>query len=120
VVRVRRETGGRYEVQVLDGEGVANRTGLESCVVRREAFNEALTEVCMGQVLSRESTYIPGCRRCPKCGRQHVRVRYASTSRSCVVGDLGTYQSLLYGNREICGLTTGVWSVSGGQTSPSR
>jgi nucleoid DNA-binding protein len=31
-------------VQVLDGEGVANRTGLESCVVRREACSEALTE----------------------------------------------------------------------------
>jgi hypothetical protein len=47
-------------------------------------------------------------------------VRYASTGRSCVVGDLGTYQSLLFGNREICGLATGVWSASGGQTSPSR
>lgn len=107
-------------MQVLDGEGVANRTGLESCVVRREARAEALTEVCTGQVWSRESKYFPGCRRCPKCGRQHVQVRYASTGRSCVVGDLGTYQSLLFGNREICGLATGAWSASGGQTSPSR
>jgi hypothetical protein len=36
-------------------EELATRTGLESCVGAREGFNEALTEVHMGQVLSRET-----------------------------------------------------------------
>jgi hypothetical protein len=37
------------------GEGVASRTGPESCVAVREDGGEALTGVRMGRVLSRES-----------------------------------------------------------------
>jgi hypothetical protein len=47
-------------VRVPDGEEVANHTVRESCVVRREAFDEALTEVRTGQPLSHESNVIPG------------------------------------------------------------
>jgi hypothetical protein len=65
-------------VKVLDGEDVANHADLESCVVHREVGGEALTEVRAGQVLSRESTITSGCRRFPKCGRQHARAHHAS------------------------------------------
>jgi hypothetical protein len=37
------------------GEGVASRTGPESCVAARKGGGEALTGVRMGRVLSRES-----------------------------------------------------------------
>ena len=36
------------------GEGLASRPGLESCTDGRKAVREALTEVHLGQVLSRE------------------------------------------------------------------
>jgi len=35
-------------------EGLASRPGLESCADRRKTVREALTEVHVGQVLSRE------------------------------------------------------------------
>jgi hypothetical protein len=38
------------------GEGIASRTGLESCVDSRKAVREALTEVHAGRTLSRERT----------------------------------------------------------------
>jgi hypothetical protein len=41
-------------VQVLHGEGVAIRTGPESCAGRREATREALTGERIGQPLSGE------------------------------------------------------------------
>jgi len=44
-------------VEVPYGEGLANRTGPESCVGRREASGEALTGVRVGRPLSRESVY---------------------------------------------------------------
>jgi hypothetical protein len=43
-------------VKVHYGEGVATHTGPESCALRREASREALTGVCVGQVVSGEST----------------------------------------------------------------
>jgi hypothetical protein len=42
-------------VQVHYGEGVANRTGPESCAVYREVWGEALTGERAGQPLSREN-----------------------------------------------------------------
>jgi hypothetical protein len=62
-------------VEVPYSEGVANRTGPESCVAHREVGGEALTGVRVGRPLSRESVYSPGCRRRSGCGRQHGRVR---------------------------------------------
>jgi hypothetical protein len=42
-------------VQVLYGEGLASRTGPESCVAVREDRCEALTGECVGQTLSGEN-----------------------------------------------------------------
>ena len=48
------KTGEELRVEVSYSEGLANRTGLESCAVYREVQGEALTEVRVGPVLSRE------------------------------------------------------------------
>src|ERR1700722_20108513 len=53
--RVRRETGRRYEVKVLFGEGVANHTDPESCAATREGRSEALTGDSVSQPLSGEN-----------------------------------------------------------------
>jgi hypothetical protein len=50
--RVRRETGRRWKVKVLYGEGLASRTGPESCGVSCEGCGEALTGESVGQPLS--------------------------------------------------------------------
>src|ERR1700747_3847593 len=47
-------------VKVHYGEGVATHTGPESCTLRREASREALTGVCVGQVVSGESNVVRG------------------------------------------------------------
>ncbi|MBN6740678.1 hypothetical protein JKG47_09075 [Acidithiobacillus sp. MC6.1] len=47
-------------MKVPHSEGVANHTVLESCVAYREVRREALTEVRIGQPLSRESVCIQG------------------------------------------------------------
>lgn len=65
-------------MKVPYGEGVASHTGLESCAAHREVCGEALTKVCTGQPLSRESTLFQGADDVSKCGRQHAPARYAS------------------------------------------
>jgi hypothetical protein len=47
-------------VRVPDGEGIANHTVPESCVVCREAQHEALTGVRVGQPSSHESHVLRG------------------------------------------------------------
>src|SRR5262249_15954866 len=47
-------------VKVHYGEGVATHTGPESCAWRRETPGEALTGVCVGQVVSGESNVVRG------------------------------------------------------------
>lgn len=47
-------------MQVPDNEGVAIHVVPESCIVRREAQDEALTGVPIGQPLSRERTLNSG------------------------------------------------------------
>jgi hypothetical protein len=47
-------------VKVLHGKGIANHTVPESCVLCCEAQGEALTGVCAGQPLSRESILVQG------------------------------------------------------------
>ena len=42
-------------MKVLYGEGVASRTGSESCTASREGRSEALTGDCVGQPLSGEN-----------------------------------------------------------------
>ena len=56
-------------MKVPHGEGVATRTGPESCVVAGDRDREALTGESAGRVFSREITIpakagTPGCRRC--------------------------------------------------------
>jgi hypothetical protein len=51
---VRRETGERRGCKSFTMKGRANHIGPESCAVGREARDEALTGVSVGQVLSRE------------------------------------------------------------------
>ncbi len=58
-------------------EGVASRSGPESCVVTREGGGEALTGVRVGWVLSREITGIDqGADAVLGSGRQHRSRRY--------------------------------------------
>jgi len=45
-------------------EGPASHIGPESCAGDREGAGEALRGESAGRVLSRESRYAPGCRRC--------------------------------------------------------
>ena len=47
-------------MKVHYGEGVATHTDPESCTLRREASREALTGVCVGQVVSGESNVVRG------------------------------------------------------------
>ena len=47
-------------MQVHYDEGIANRIGPESCAGTREGVGEALTGVCIGQPLSRESDLLSG------------------------------------------------------------
>jgi len=56
-------------------EGVAIHDGPESCAGARKGVGEALTGVCIGEVLSRE-IIPPGCRRGSGPGRQYGQVRY--------------------------------------------
>ena len=56
--QVRRETGKRRGCKSFTMKGRANPIGPESCVVGREARNEALTGAPVGQVLSRESSVV--------------------------------------------------------------
>ena len=57
------------------GEGVASRTGSESCVDSRKAVHEALTGEHTGRALSRERTGNQRVDAVSKCGRQHRWMR---------------------------------------------
>jgi len=63
-------------VRVPHSEGVANHTDPESCAGHREVPGEALAGESIGQPLSRESRFNPGCRRRIGRGRQHGRTLY--------------------------------------------
>ena len=62
-------------MKVYYGEGVATHTGPESCALRREASREALTGVCVGQVVTGESNVVRGCRCRRGSRRQQGRMR---------------------------------------------
>ena len=72
---MRRETGKEQRVQVPYGEGRANHTDAVSCVLGREALDEALTGERVGQVLSRESPLIQGADAVRVAEGKTVRVR---------------------------------------------
>jgi hypothetical protein len=97
------------------GEGVANHTGPESCIVVREDGGEALTGERAGQPLSRENEEsLPGADAVEESGRQHrlscQRKRQLDPARSKT---LGMHGSTLHGNREIL-------SPSGRRVRPDR
>jgi len=73
------KTGKEQRVQDSYGEGVGNHAGLESCAAYREVRGEALTKVCTGQPSSREITLFQDADVVIVDGRQHAKVRYAST-----------------------------------------
>jgi hypothetical protein len=84
----RRETGKELRMREPHGEGLANHTGPESCVVVREDISEALTGEHAGRVLSRESFKLWGADLVVNWGRQHGRTRDGECStRPCVVVD---------------------------------
>ena len=60
-------------MRVPHSEGVANHTDPLSCVGHREVSGEALAGESIGQPLSRESRFNPGCRRRFGRGRQARR-----------------------------------------------
>ena len=57
-------------MEELYAEGLATHGGPQSCVDDPRGRGEALTGARAGGLLSREIS-VPGCRRCPDCGRQY-------------------------------------------------
>ena len=95
--------GKEQRVQVSYGEGVANHTGLESCVAHREVRGEALTKVCTGQPLSRESILFRDADAVSWAEGNMRGYVMQVPAQSCAVRDTGIYRSSVNGNREICG-----------------
>jgi hypothetical protein len=96
-------------MKVSYGEGLAIRTGSESCIGVRKGAGEALTGVRIGQVLSREIETPPrkrwplrGADAVEIVGRQNWGRRYRETLLdSARSKTLCMYESTLSGNREI-------------------
>ena len=64
------------------GEGLASRTGPESCVAVREDRREALTGERAGRVFSRETNSLRDADAVERGGRPHPARRYRETRRS--------------------------------------
>ena len=89
-------------MRVLYGEGVANHTSPESCVLGREAGIEALTGEHVGRVLSRER--INRDADAVLTAEGHARRRdSASVSSARAVRDPSMHARASFGNREIFG-----------------
>ena len=74
-------------MEVLYGEGLASRTGPESCAAVRKGRGEALTGEAAGWVLSRE-IISSGCRRCPLMRKATPCISVAREMRGpCAVRD---------------------------------
>ena len=85
------------------GEGVASRTGLESCAVVREGGGEALTGERAGRVSSRENFgQLRGADAVEIGGRRHRARRYRETRTDPARSETPcTHGSASHGNREI-------------------
>ena len=89
-------------------EGLANRSGPESCVRVGNCAGEALTGVHVGQVLSREIPKLWGADALDRSGRQHRRYRCGKVSPGSTRSEtLCMHASSSHGNREIQRLATG-------------
>jgi hypothetical protein len=62
-------------MEELCAEGLATRGGPESCVDEPRGRGEALTGARAGRAIEPRNVN-PGCRRCPRGGRQHRWRRY--------------------------------------------
>ena len=96
-------------------EGLANRSGPESCAGIREGVSEALTGGRAGQPLSCERliSRVPTRFETWKATRTGAPMR--ASGRPGVVEDPGMRARSLYGNREILGLAGGVVPVRAGK-----
>ena len=93
-------------MEARHGEGIANHTGPEPCVVIRKDDGEASVGEYTGQPLSRERIESGRRRRC-EGGRQHVEMHQSRVSQQPgVVVEPGMWRSSLRGNREIPGLAS--------------
>jgi hypothetical protein len=95
-------------MEVSYSEGLANRTGLESCVCLRKEAGEALTGVRTGRVLSCEIHAPPqggllrGADAVDIGGRRHPRRRFGEMLWDPAQSQTpGMYASISLGNREI-------------------
>lgn len=96
-------------MKVPHGEGLATRTGPESCVVGREAGGEALTGERAGRVLSREKGTPSrkwrsdrGADAVESGGRPHLERRERETPKDPARSETPSmYGSALRGNREV-------------------
>jgi hypothetical protein len=108
-------------MKVSYGEGLAIRTGSESCIGVHKGAGEALTGVRIGQVLSREIETPPwkrwllrGADAVEICGRQNWGRRYRETLLDSARSEtLCMHVSTLSGNREIL-------CLSGEEKTPDR
>ena len=83
-------------MEVPDGEGVAIHAVLESCIVRCETPNEALTEVRAGQPLSRDRVLIRDADVVMKAEGYTVERDMRAPNRSRAVKDPGMPARSLY------------------------
>jgi hypothetical protein len=101
-------------------EGLATRGGPESCVDDPRGRGEALTGARAGRAIEPRNVS-PGCRRCPRSGRQHRWRRYreplAGPARS---ENQGMYGTSMRENRESPCLPA--WLITGraAQGTPRR
>jgi len=102
-------------VRVRYVEGLAIHSGPESCAGTREDAGEALTGVCIGQPLSRESSVFLGADIFTKMESNTARCVTRAPGRPDVVIDPGMCERSLHGNREILGLAGEASSVRVGK-----
>jgi RNA-directed DNA polymerase len=75
-------------MKVPHDEGIASHIDPESCVGGREGAGEALTGESAGRVLSRESRFASGCRRCHQTRKATRSILLSrGMDRPCVVED---------------------------------
>jgi hypothetical protein len=83
-------------------EGLANHAGPESCAQAGNRLCEALTGVCAGQVLSRESNLLRGADAVERVGRPYLTHRYREMRQDPARSEtLRMYRNTSHGNREI-------------------
>ena len=94
-------------------EGLASYDGPKSCTCSGNGAGEALTGVCVGEVLSRE-IMTSGCRRGSGLGRQHGLMRYRERQDDPAQSEtLACVEISVRENREIPRTARYEWCVSG-------